>query len=129
MENLFWAYMPAMGYIRSTALAVLALAVSIPLWTQNRPWRTLVHTLPTLSVDESTQPTKWDTSHTHSRLANVEVLFVLDPNFYLCWESINLDNLAMSSLIPWLLQLKDSATQTYGHPAGNALEVKACWLP
>ena len=55
----------------------------------------------------------------------MEVLFVLDPNFYLCWESVQLDELSRSSLIPWLLELKDFATQTRSYPSGDPLEVHA----
>ena len=117
-----------MGYVRTTTLAVLALAVLVPLLTQNRPWHTLVHTLPNFSSAESgkaqdvvTHSVLWDTS----RIASMEVLFVLDPNFYLCWESINLDELAMSSLVPWLLQLRDVLTQISSHPSGDPLEVRS----
>ncbi len=116
-----------MGYVRTTTLAVLALAVLVPLLTQDRPWHTLVHTLPTFSSAESRSALDVVTRHFQgdlSRVANMEVLFVLDPNFYLCWESVNLDELAMSSLIPWLLQLKDALTQTRSHPSGHPLEVR-----
>ena len=117
-----------MGYVRTTTLAVLALAVLVPLLTQNRPWKTLVHTFPTFSPAESSNAQDDDSRHIQgdaSHVADMEVLFVLDPNFYLCWESVKLDELAMSSLIPWLLQLMDVLTQTRSHPAGDSLEVRS----
>ncbi len=115
-----------MGYVRTTTLAILALAVLVPLLTQNRPWHPLVHTLSTFSSADSSSAQDVVTRHIQgdiSRVASMDVLFVLDPNFYLCWESINLDELATSSLIPWLLQLKDVLTQTRSHPSGYPLEV------
>ena len=117
-----------MGYVQTTILAVLALAILVPLWTQNRPWSILVHTLPMFSSGQSSgvqdvdnRPITGDTS----RIASMEILFALDPNFYLCWESVNLDDLAMSSLIPWLLHLNDTLTQTRSHPTGDPLEVRS----
>ena len=117
-----------MGYVRTTTLAVLALAVLVPLLTQNRPWKTLVHTFPIFSPAESRRPHDIDIRHIQgdaSHVADMEVLFVLDPNFYLCWESVNLDELAMSSLIPWLVRLVDVLTQTRSYPAGDSLEVRS----
>lgn len=117
-----------MGYVRATTLAVLALAVLVPILTQKRPWRTLVHNTPISSPDEKMKAQDSSTRYLQgnaSRVTSMEVLFALDPNFYLCWESVELDQLAMSSLIPWLLQVKNVLTQTRDHPAGDPLEVRS----
>ena len=117
-----------MEHVRTTTLAVLALAVLVPLLTQNMLWHTFVHTTPIFSSDENFQAQNGGARYIQgdaSHVATMEVLYVLDPNFYLCWESVELNQLAMSALIPWLLQVKNVLTQTRDHPEGNPLEVRS----
>ncbi len=40
-------------------------------------------------------------------LSDLEVLFVLDPNFHLCWEKIPVNHLTRAGLLPWVKSLKD----------------------
>ena len=117
-----------MGYWAMTSLVVLALAAAVPLWIESRPGHTQGHTV---SIQDIPDVQKTNTAQTRQfevdgdRAASMEVLFVLDPNFYLCWESVQLNELSRSSLIPWLLELKDLATQTRSDPSGDPLEVHA----
>lgn len=118
-----------MGYVKITTLAVLVVAAALPLWKQNRQWQTLVYTLSVTHAGDVEQPSRAEALHLRSdgdHITGMEVLYVLDPNFYLCWESVPVDELSKASLLPWLLELQDLATQTQSHPAGELLEVRSC---
>lgn len=38
---------------------------------------------------------------------HLEVVFVLDPNFHLCWEHIPVDDWTRATILPWVKGLKD----------------------
>ena len=53
----------------------------------------------------------------------MRVLFVLDPNFFLCWESVPVDQVSNTTLLPWILGLKDALSRTADYPDGLDLKV------
>jgi hypothetical protein len=115
-----------MGYWAIIGLAVLALAAAVPLWIESRPRHAYEHTdssrdMPDIQKTKVARTRRIELDGVCA--ASMEVLFVLDPNFYLCWESVQLNELSRSSLIPWLLELKEFATQTRSYPSGDFLEV------
>lgn len=40
----------------------------------------------------------------------LSVVYVLDPNFLLCWEIVPVDRFTNTTLLPWLRELKDALT-------------------
>lgn len=56
-------------------------------------------------------------------LQRVTVLFVLDPNFYLCWESIKNDETINRGFLKWITTLKDEFSTMSGDPQGHDLKV------
>ncbi len=53
----------------------------------------------------------------------LSVLFVLDPNCFLCYEEVGIDAFTNETLLPWVHGLKDAFTATTMNPQGNPLEV------
>jgi hypothetical protein len=43
-------------------------------------------------------------------VTELEIAFVLDPNFHLCWESVPVNSLTRAGLLPWVKGLKDFFT-------------------
>ena len=107
-----------MGYAKVASLAVIAAAALLPLWTHVFTTSQAAH------GKQATQTREFFITGDVSRLATVELLYVLDPNFYLCWEAVAIDEMSRSFLLPWLLRLKDFATQTLAWPGGDFLEVR-----
>ncbi|BDA47174.1 hypothetical protein COCOBI_10-0190 [Coccomyxa sp. Obi] len=58
-------------------------------------------------------------------LNDLDILFVLDPNFYLCWEIVTIHEDVRQSLLPWVASLKDVFTATKDHPQGLDLQLPA----
>ena len=56
-------------------------------------------------------------------LGDISILFVLDPNFFLCWESVPVDQASNTTLLPWILGLKDALSRTADNPDGLDLKV------
>ena len=106
-----------MTYAKIASLAVIAAATLLPLWTH------VFTTSQAADGEQAGQIRELFLTGDVSRLARIELLYVLDPNFYLCWEAVPIDELSKSSLLPWLLRLRDFATQTIALPAGSLLEV------
>lgn len=61
--------------------------------------------------------------HPHHIVEQLEVIFVLDPNFYLCWEQLPINAETKRTVLPWLRDLKDAFTGTDDNPCGNDLQV------
>ena len=53
---------------------------------------------------------------------DASVIFVLDPNFILCWETVPIDAFTNATLLPWIRELKDALTVSR-HSAGEDLQV------
>lgn len=83
----------------------------------------------------------WEDAH-RSLQNDLTVVFVLDPNFVLCWEVVEIDAFTNATLLPWVRELKD--TLTVGQRGGGQdLLVRSprrsigrlatiplqCWLP
>ncbi|KAK9806624.1 hypothetical protein WJX73_001273 [Symbiochloris irregularis] len=68
------------------------------------------------SCTTSTAPPVWSAEalrEAEEALTNqLSVLFVLDPNFVLCWQQITVDAFTNSTLLPWLHGLRDELTVT-----------------
>lgn len=56
-------------------------------------------------------------------MSDLGILFVLDPNFFLCWESILIDE-TTEGLLAWISSLKDVFTRSSESPTGLDLEVR-----
>ncbi len=56
-------------------------------------------------------------------MSDLDILFVLDPNFFLCWESILIDETS-KGLLAWISSLKDVFTRNSESPTGLDLEVR-----
>ncbi|CAK0779312.1 hypothetical protein CVIRNUC_004740 [Coccomyxa viridis] len=54
----------------------------------------------------------------HEDLSRINLLFVLDPNFFLCWETVLIDDSTKDTLLPWAASLKDVFTKSSESPAG-----------
>ena len=61
--------------------------------------------------------------HVERVISDINILFVLDPNFFLCWESIVIDETAQG-LLAWVSGLKDVFTRSSESPAGLDLGVR-----
>ena len=107
-----------MSYAKVASVAVIASAALLPLWTH------VFTTSQAADGKQASQTRDLFITGDVSRLAKIELLYVLDPNFYLCWEAVPIDEMSRSSLLPWLLRLKDFATQTLASPGGGFLEVR-----
>jgi hypothetical protein len=55
----------------------------------------------------------------------LSVLFVVDPNAYLCWEEIPLDAFTRETLVRYVYNLKDPLTATQDNPEGDYLKVSS----
>ena len=66
---------------------------------------------------------KLHVQHVHRLMSDLNILFVLDPNFFLCWESILIDE-STEGLLAWVSSLKDVFTRSSESPAGHDLEVR-----
>ena len=108
-----------MSYAKVASLAVIVAAALLPLWTH------VFTTSHAADGEQASQSRDLFFTGDVSRLAKIELLYVLDPNFYLCWEAVPIDEMSRSSLLPWLLRLKDFATQTLVSPGGDFLEVRS----
>ena len=62
--------------------------------------------------------------HVDGLMSELDTLFVLDPNFFLCWESILIDDSTKNTLLPWVSSLKDVFTRSSENPAGLELLVR-----
>ena len=107
-----------MSYVKVASLAVIVAAALLPLWTH------VYTTSQAADGKQASQTRNLFIAGDVSRLARVELLYVLDPNFYLCWEAVPVDEMSRSSLLPWLLRMRDFATQTLASPGGDFLEVR-----
>lgn len=56
-------------------------------------------------------------------ISDMNILFVMDPNFFLCWESILIDE-TTRGLLAWVSSLKDPFTRSSESPAGLDLGVR-----
>lgn len=45
-------------------------------------------------------------------LKDLQVIFVLDPNFHLCWEHIPVDDFTRATVLPWVKGLTDIFAET-----------------
>ena len=61
--------------------------------------------------------------HVEGLMSDINILLVLDPNFFLCWESILIDETTKDTLLPWVSSLRDVFTSSSESPAGLDLEV------
>lgn len=73
-------------------------------------------------------PSQAHVQHVDGLLSELDILFVLDPNFFLCWESIRMDESTKDTLLPWVSSLKDAFTRSSESPAGLDLEVRQTGL-
>lgn len=62
--------------------------------------------------------------HVDGLMSELDILFVLDPNFFLCWESILIDDSTKDTLLPWVSSLKDVFTRSSESPEGLELLVR-----
>ncbi len=53
-----------------------------------------------------------DDSSADKLTKDLQVIFVLDPNFYLCWERISVDDLTRATLLHWVGGLTDLFADT-----------------
>ena len=53
----------------------------------------------------------------------MSVLLVLDPNWRLCYETVEIDEFARAGLLPWVSELRDALTLHTENPEGDFLEV------
>lgn len=53
----------------------------------------------------------------------MSVLLVLDPNWRLCFETVEVDEFAKAGLLPWVSGLRDALTVHPENPDGDFLEV------
>lgn len=56
-------------------------------------------------------------------MSDLDILFVLDPNFFLCWETILIDE-TTKGVLAWVSSLKDVFTRSSESPSGLDLEVR-----
>ena len=70
-----------------------------------------------------TSSTKLHVQHAEKVMSDLDILFVLDPNFFLCWETILIDE-TTDGLLAWVSSLKDVFTRSSESPAGLDLEVR-----
>ncbi len=63
-----------------------------------------------------------------SLLKEQRILLVLDPNWRLCYDSVDVDNFTRAGLLPWVAQLKDELTIGPHNPEGSYLEAGAPFL-
>ena len=61
--------------------------------------------------------------HVEGLMSDINILLVLDPNFFLCWESILIDETTKDTLLPWVSSIRDVFTSSSESPAGLDLEV------
>ncbi len=54
---------------------------------------------------------------------NMSVLLVLDPNWRLCFETVEVEEFARAGLLPWVSGLRDALTVHTENPEGDFLEV------
>ena len=66
---------------------------------------------------------KLHVQHAEQLMSDLGILFVLDPNFFLCWESILIDE-TTEGLLAWISSLKDVFTRSSESPTGLDLEVR-----
>ena len=66
---------------------------------------------------------KLHVQHAEEVMSDLDILFVLDPNFFLCWESILIDETS-KGLLAWISSLKDVFTRSSESPTGLDLEVR-----
>ena len=52
------------------------------------------------------------------------LLLVLDPNWRLCYDTVDVDDFAKDGLLPWVAQLRDELTFGQHSPAGSYLPVR-----
>lgn len=71
-----------------------------------------------LNISEHCRPLLTDLLQT-----NLSVLLVLDPNWQLCYETVDIDDFSRSGLLPWVSGLRDALTASPGTPEGNFLKV------
>lgn len=45
-------------------------------------------------------------------MKDLQVIFVLDPNFHLCWEHIPVDEYTRATILPWVQGLTDIFAET-----------------
>jgi hypothetical protein len=74
------------------------------------------------AINKLTTPKRRRLSHTE-RLQDIKILFVLDPNFFLCWETVPIDNTTKVTLLPWIASLKDVFDAGPDKPDGADLKV------
>lgn len=60
----------------------------------------------------------------HALETDLKVIFVLDPNFELCWERVPVNGLSNATLLPFVRSLRDVFTATPEDPEGWPLEVR-----
>lgn len=56
-------------------------------------------------------------------LQGQHVLLVLDPNWRLCYDTVDVDDFARLGLLPWVAQLRDELTIGLHNPEGDHLVV------
>ena len=66
---------------------------------------------------------KLHVQHAEKVMSDLDILFVLDPNFFLCWETILIDE-TTKGLLAWVSILKDVFTRSSESPTGLDLEVR-----
>ena len=54
----------------------------------------------------------------------MSVLLVLDPNWQLCYETVEIDDFAREGLLSWVSGLRDALTLHPGNPDGDFLKVQ-----
>jgi hypothetical protein len=77
----------------------------------------------TSQEEEKYSPGKKALKHTDRLVERLQLIFVLDPNFYLCWEELPVNETVRTTILPWLRNLKDVFTRTDAHPNGEYLQV------
>lgn len=55
--------------------------------------------------------------------SDLSVLLVLDPNWQLCFEEVDVDDFAKGGLLPWVAGLRDALTIHPAKPEGDFLKV------
>ena len=74
-----------------------------------------------------------------SLLEKQRLLLVLDPNWRLCYDTVDVDNFAKEGLLPWVAGLRDELSIGQHNPNGSFLSVRVtrwnqalgnwCWIP
>lgn len=92
-------------------VASMMLVVASVSHLKNRKHASQLHAVQISHADVPLTPFLSDSS-ADKLTKDLQVIFVLDPNFHLCWEHIPVDDITRATILPWVGGLTDILAET-----------------